>query len=412
LKKVTNVLGIDDLLLDQIAHRGYEGKPLIEHLGSTRSFPTFDQLMFLPNQLHEFFLMDNVEVTTKTIIGPKSKRPLELETPMMITAMTYGVISKAAKFALAKASSLAGTSANSGEGGMNLEERQYAKKYVLQYNRGRFSNNDDHLKMADMIEIKWGQGANPGTHSVLQAKDLEKDLATIRGLQPGQDSYMPAHHTNINNHQDLKNVVDWLRELSGGVPISLKFAASRIKEDIDAALYAGVDAIVIDGAQGGTGGSLVLTENDFGVPTMPATAAAADYLKKKGVKDQVSLIMAGGFRTPGDIMKALALGADAVYACTIFLLAMTLPQNQDTLHLEKPLEMIHYNVPESMQFDIDRGAESLANFINACTEEIRMACRLLGITNVHQLQKKHLYALTNDAAKLTGTTSLEELCLT
>ena len=409
MKKVTDVYGIDNRLLDEIAHRAFKGKPLIEHLGATRNFPGFDKLMFLPNQLHEFMLMDDVQVSTRTVIGPAADKPLELKTPMMITGMTHGVISKAAKFALAKASSMAGTSANSGEGGMNMEEREYAKKYVLQYNRGRFSNDDAHLKLADMVEIKWGQGANPGTHSILKADEIEEDLRNIRGLKLGQDAYMPPHHYNINNHKDLKNVVSWLKELTGGVPISLKFCASRIKEDIDVALYAGADVIVLDTAQGGTGGSLLLTENDFGVPTMSATTIAASYLEKKGVKDRVSLIIAGGFRTPGDVMKAIALGADAIYECTIFLLAMTLPQNQDTVHLEEAIKMVHYNVPESMSFDIDRGAKSLANYINACTEEMKMACRLLGVEDIHNLNKEHMYSLDDLTSKITGVKAIYEL---
>ncbi|MDW7652329.1 MAG: FMN-binding glutamate synthase family protein [Bacillota bacterium] len=409
MKKVTDVMGINNRLLDEIAHRAFSGKPLVEHLGATKQFAHFDSLMFLPNQLHEFMLMDEQEVSTKTVIGPNAVRPLRIETPMMITGITYGVVNKAAKLALAKASKLAGTSANSGEGGMHQEEREFAAKYVIQYNRGRFSNSDAHLKLADMIEIKWGQGANPGTHSILKANKMDDELRRIRGLKPGEDSYMPPYHRNITNKTDLRNVVDWLRDLSGGVPISLKFCASRLREDIDVALDAGVDVIALDCAQGGTGGSLLLTENDFGIPTLYATAQAGKYLEQKGVKDKVSLIIAGGIRTPGDVMKALALGADAVYACTIFLLAMTLPQNQDTAHIKEPLNLVHYNVPESNLFDIERGAQSLANYILACTEEMIMACRLLGLQDIHQLNRQQLVALDEYTAKVTGIQNVYEL---
>ncbi|WZL72216.1 FMN-binding glutamate synthase family protein [Clostridiaceae bacterium 35-E11] len=409
MKKVTDIMGINQLLLDEIRKRGKKGNPLIEHLGTTKQLPHFDQLMFLPNQLHEFMLMDDIEVNTKTLIGPKANKPLEISTPMMITAMTYGVVSKEAKLALAKASTLAGISANSGEGGMHLEERELANKYVLQYNRGGFSNDEAHLKLADMIEIKWGQGANPGTYSILPASQMENELPIIRNLQPGQDSYMPPHHPSINNHQDLKNTVDYLKEVSGGVPISIKFCASRIKEDIDIALYAGADVIVIDGAQGGTGGSLILTENDYGVPTIYAASIAGDYLKMKDVKDKISLIIAGGIRTPGDIMKAIALGADAIYACTIFMLAMTLPQNEDSAYLKDPLQLVHYNVPENKLFNIDRGAESLANYIRACTEEMKMGCKLLGIDDIHKLDKTMLYSLDEQIGKVAGIKKLWEI---
>jgi len=409
MKQPNDVFGIDNLLLDEITKRANQGKPLVEHLGATKQFPHFDRLMFLPNQLHQFMLLDDVSINTTTVIGPKAQKPLEISTPMMITAITYGVVSKAAKIALAKASTMAGTSANSGEGGFHLEERQAASKYVVQYNRGGFCNDEEHLKMGDMIEIKWGQGANPGTHSILPASQMDNELPLIRGLQAGQDSYMPPHHLNINSPKDLKNTVDYLREISGGVPISVKFCASRIKEDIDVALYAGADAIVLDCAQGGTGGSLLITENEFGVPTMAATAIAGDYLREKGVKDKISLIIAGGIRRPSDVMKAIALGADAIYACTIFMLAMTLPQNQDTVFLNEPLQMIHYNVPASPLFDIERGSLSLANYISACTEEMKMCCRLLGVTDIHGINKDHMYCLDEQTSKITGVKSIHEL---
>jgi glutamate synthase domain-containing protein 2 len=409
MKKLTDVYNIDKLLLDEIYKRANNGKPLIEHLGPTKPFPDFDQLKFLPNQLHEFMLMDDIEINTSTVIGPNSVKPMELKIPMMITGMTFGVVSGACKIALAKASSIVGTSANSGEGGMQLEERKLAKNYVLQYNRANFSNTEEHLKLADMIEIKWAQGANPGTRSVMKSSKLENELRQIRGLQPGEDSYMPPHHRNINNHEDLRKTVSWLKEITGGVPISIKFAASRIKHDIDVALYAGADVIVIDGAQGGTGGSLLLTENDFGVPTVYATAIADNYLKEKGVRDKVSLIIAGGIRTPGDIMKAIALGADAVYICTLFLLAMTLPQSRNAAFVSEPLKLVHYNVPENSLFNIDEGVNSFVNYVNACIEEIKMGCRLLGIDDVHKLSRKHLYSLSKQVSEVTGVKYITEI---
>jgi len=409
MKKLTDVFNIDELLLDEIYHRANKGKPLIEHLGATKSFPDFEDLKFLPNQLHEFMLTEDVEVSTKTIIGPNAKKPLEIDTPMMFTATTFGVLSGAAKIAFAKASSLAGTSANSGEGGFQKKERELANKYVVQYNRGGFSNSEEELKSADMIEIKWAQGANPGTQDMKQSNKLTEELRKIRGLAPGEDSYMPAHHRNINNKEDLKEVVSWLKELTDGVPIAIKFAASRIKEDIDVALEAGVDVIVIDGAQGGTGGSLLLTENEFGIPSMYAAAMASDYLKEKGVKDKISLILAGGIRTPGDMMKALSLGVDAIYACTLFLLAMTLPQARDKVFINDPLMLVHYNVPENSLFNIDQGAQSLANYINAATEEIEKGCRLLGINDIHKLNKNHMYSLNEQTSKVTGVKYITEL---
>lgn len=409
MKKLTDVYNINKLLLDEIYKRASNGKPLYEHLGSTKSWPDFDQLKFLPNQLYEFMSMDHTNINTKTIIGSQAKRPMEIDIPLMITGMTYGVISGASKIALAKAAALVGTSSNSGEGGFQLEEREIAPKYVVQYNRGNYCNEENYLKLADMIELKWGQGANPGTLDSKKAREITEELRILRGLEAGEDSFMPPHHRNISNHKELKKTVEWLKEITMGVPISIKICGSRIREDIDIALYAGADVIVIDGAQGGTGGSLLLTENDFGLPTMYSTSIAAEYLRKKEMKDKISLIIAGGIRTPGDIMKALALGADAIYSCTLFLLAMTLPMSRDEVFINKPLQLIHYNVPENSLFDIDKGANSLANYIKACMEEVKMGCGLLSIDDVHKLKKEHMYSLSEQVSKVTGVSYVTEI---
>ncbi|WP_202708563.1 FMN-binding glutamate synthase family protein [Sporosalibacterium faouarense] len=409
MKKLTDVYNIDKLLLDEIYNRASNSKPLYEHLGSTKPWPDFDQFKFLSNQLHEFMSMEHTNIKTKTTIGSQAKRPMEIDIPLMITGMTYGVISGASKIALAKAAALVGTSSNSDEGGFQLEEREIAPKYVVQYNRGNYCNEENHLKLADMIELKWVQGANPGTLDFKKASEITEELSILRGLDPGEDSYMPPHHRNISSHKNLKKTVEWLKEITEGVSISIKICGSRIKEDIDVAIYASADVIVMDGAQGGTGGSLLLIENDFGLPTMYSTSIAAEYLKKKEMEDKVSLIIAGGIRTPGDIMKALALGVDAIYSCKLFLLAITLPMSRDEVFINKPLQLIHYNVPENSLFDTDKGSNSLANYMKACMEEKKMGCGLLSIDDVHKLNKNHMYSLSEQVSKATGVKYVTEI---
>ncbi|MCU0653577.1 MAG: FMN-binding glutamate synthase family protein, partial [Candidatus Pacebacteria bacterium] len=215
---------------------------------------SLEDLVFVPAQLAkrpvDYF---KETISAKTVLGKNSKKPVEISGPILIAAMSFGALSKNAKVALAKGSALAGTVANTGEGGMLPEEREYAKKLIIQYSTGRFGIDEEILKKADIIEIKIGQGAKGGQGGLLQKEKVTPEIAAVRRVKLGTDVHSPAYHHDIADINDLKAKVDWLRELSGGVPIIIKLAAGDVANDVRLALMADPDIIAIDGGWGGTG---------------------------------------------------------------------------------------------------------------------------------------------------------------
>lgn len=383
-----------------IAEKAKTGKPLSEPLGSTLDFRDFQDLMFVPNL---FPLPDGTALNKKVTIGKNASKPLQLPVPFMIAAMAYGAsVSKKVKITLAKASLSVGTATNSGESGFLEEERKIAKLYVVQYNRAGWGNAPEQLKQADMIEIKIGQGASAGDGFAISHELIDEDFRKHLNLKKGQDAVMPTRFADINDENQLKDKVYELRELTGGVPIAVKIAAGNIEADIDKLLYAEVDAIVLDGAQGETAGSSEITINNFGIPTLYALVRASKHLEKKNAKNNVSLIMTGGFRDAADMLKAMALGADAFYIGYPVDIAAAYSQFDRLPAGSSPADLYLYEGKHTELFDVEEGAIHARNFLKALAEEMDIALRCLGKDSIQNLSKDDLTAMTQDMAQITG----------
>ncbi|MGI6112661.1 MAG: FMN-binding glutamate synthase family protein [Mahellales bacterium] len=383
-----------------IAQRAKNGQPLTEPLGSTLNFKDFQDLMFVPAL---FPTEDGTTIDTQVVIGKEAAKPMTLPVPFMIAGMAYGAsVSMAVKIAMAKVSSIIGTATNSGESGFLTEERENAKLYVVQYNRAGWGNHPDQLKQADMIEIKMGQGASAGDGFKINNKLIGDELRKHLNIPEGQDAIMPTLFPDIGNERELKNKVEELRDITGGVPIAVKIAAGNIEADLEKLLYAGVDAIVIDGAQGETAGSPEITINNFGIPTLYALVRAVKFLDKSGVRDRVSLIMAGGFRDAADMLKAIALGADAFYIGYPVDIAAVYTQLNRLPAGAAPPDLYLYEGKHTDLLDIDEAVDCASNFLKALREEMDIAIRCLGKTSIHELSKEDLVSMTEDMAKITG----------
>jgi len=361
----------------------------------------FDDLVFVPAQLAkrpvDYF---KEAISTKTVLGRNSKRPVEINVPILIAAMSFGALSKNAKIALAKGSTLAGTVANTGEGGMLPEEREFAKKLVIQYSTGRFGIDEEILKKADIIEIKIGQGAKGGQGGLLQKEKVTPEIAAVRRVEMGSDVHSPAYHPDIKTVADLKDKVDWLRELSGGVPIVIKLAAGDVESDVKIAVQANPDIIAIDGLTGGTGAAPEVMLDEMGIPTLPALVKARQVLDKLGAKQE--LWIAGGFYTGGDVAKALALGADAVFMGSAMLAALGCV-GCNLCYLGKCPKGIATQDPQlAKNMDVDVAAQNVANFIKNCTEEVKMMAGATGHSNIHDLSANDLRGLTSEVSKTAG----------
>ena len=360
----------------------------------------FSDLVFVPGQLAkrpvDYF---KETISTKTVVGQRSKKPVELQTPILIAAMSFGALSREAKIALAKASSIAGTTANTGEGGMLPEERQEAKRLVIQYSTGRFGIDEEILKKADIIEIKIGQGAKGGQGGLLPKEKVTEEIAKVRRMPMGQDIHSPAYHKDIETIVHLKEKVDWLREISGGCPIVIKMAAADIDRDVRIAIAANPDVIALDGLGGGTAAAPVVMLEEMGIPTLPALVKARQILDELAAEQE--LWIAGGFFDGGSVAKALALGADAVFMGSAMMGALGCV-GCNLCYLGKcPKGVATQDEALRKNLNVDAAAQNVANFIKNCTEEVKMMAGAVGHDDVHKLTKDDLRALTWEMSKIS-----------
>lgn len=368
---------------------------------------SFDDLVFLPAQLAkrpvDYY---REEISSKTIIGKQSKKPVEIKTPIVIGAMSFGALSREAKTALAKASTLAGTMENTGEGGVLPEEREFSEKLIIQYSTGRFGIREEILKKADAIEIKIGQGAKGGMGGNLPAVKVTEEIAKLRGIELGKDVHSPAYHLDIDNLEDLRKKIDWLRELTQGVPIIIKLAAGDIENDVELAVKANPDVIAIDGLEGGTGAAPEVILNEVGLPTLAALVKAREVLDKTGAKQE--LWIGGGLSKSEDFAKALALGADAVFCAFPFLIAMGCTYCKLCYLGKCPKGIATQDPVLRGKLDIELASQNVANYIINSTEEIKMITGVVGENDVHKLNRNALRAITPETARIAKVKMLQE----
>lgn len=387
--------------------RSSSAAPLLKPIGSDRPFPHFDGLLFIPAPLPKAAKSSSVRVDLHTVLGRRTRRPMSISMPVMVTAMGYGVaLSKAFSLAIAKGTAQVGTAFNTGQGPVLPEHRTFAHRMVVQYHGASWRPSEDALRQADMVEIRFGQGANAGCGTYVETAPLPSDVLADFGVNPDdppQRLHIPPGIPGVSRTGDLKHLVDDLRRLSNGAPIALKMAAGHhLEQDIEMAVRAGVDVLVVDGAQGGTHGSPAILVDDFGLPTLTALCRAVRCLETLNARHQVDLVMSGGFRTPGDILKAVALGADAVYIGTIALFAVAHTQILKPLPFEPPTQIAWVNGKFAQDFDMAEGARTLADFLSSFAREMEMGIRAVGKSSVRDLDRSDLVSWDTEVARVTN----------
>ncbi|CAH0119463.1 Isopentenyl-diphosphate delta-isomerase [Paenibacillus sp. CECT 9249] len=383
--------------------RSKTGLPPGRPLGSHIRFSPWEKLLFNPVHLFRFPTPDSVSIGTSVTIGKNAKKPLTISIPIMIAAMSFGgALSKNAKIALAKAATRIGTATNTGEAGLLEEERAAAGLLIGQYNRGGWLNTPEKYGRMDAIEIQLGQGAQGSSSQRTAAKNIGPEFREAFGIAEGDDAVIHSRLPGVDTKEDFMKLVRRLKAETG-VPVGLKFAATHhLEKELQIAIESEVDFVTIDGAEGGTHAAAPILEDDLGLPTLFAISRAADYLAAKGAARDVSLIATGGLITPGDSMKALALGANAVYMGTAVIMALIGDQAAKTLPFEPPTGLVVYNAKATEQLDVERSEMSLFHFLNATVREMELLCYSLGKTNIADVAKSDLCSLDPFLAKAVG----------
>jgi glutamate synthase domain-containing protein 2 len=411
--------------IEEIHHKAESGEYILRGFGTMGPTPHFDSMVIVPSQLASPPPRDKYreECNMEVVIGgDKVDKPMRLGMPILFAGMSYGAISLEAKKALAIGAAKARTATNTGEGGAIPNEFLIAHGYenekamkvgkqkwkpggylIAQWSTGRWGVSLDYLRKSDAVEIKIGQGAKPGMGGHLLGKKVTEDIARVRGLPVGSDALSPCRYYDVLDVKDLKKQVDILRDITDyKVPILMKIGPSRPYNDTYLAAEAGVDAISVDGMVGGTGCSPEAVTQGTGIPTIACIPSAVRALKDLRLHKKIKLIALGGIRNGLDVVKALALGADAVGIGAAAEIAMGCRACM-ACHKGTCAYGVATQDPKLRErLKPELAGQRLANFLHATAEEIKILTMLSGHDDIRQLSKEDLRALDINTAAMTG----------
>ena len=395
--------------ITEVYRQAETGGVLLSSMGNPEPYPIYwDKLLINASQVTNPPIDPLREpMETRTFLGKKpggiqrdaqgrllnNQTPqLELSVPVMFSAMSYGSISYNAHASLARAARELGTYYNTGEGGLHEDFYQYGPNTIVQVASGRFGVHKDFLEAGAAIEIKMGQGAKPGIGGHLPGQKVGPDISRTRMIPEGSDAISPAPHHDIYSIEDLRQLVFSLKEATGyKKPVIVKIAAVHNVAAIASGIArSGADIIAIDGYRGGTGAAPTRIRDNVGIPIELALAAVDQRLRDEGIRDQVSVVIGGSVRSSADLVKAIALGADAVYIATAALLALG-------CHLCRTCQTGRCNWgiatqrPDQVRrLNPDLGCRRLVNLVTAWDHELKEMMGGMGINSIEALRGNRL----------------------
>ncbi|HBF6040556.1 TPA: glutamate synthase-related protein [Clostridioides difficile] len=386
--------------MDIIHEMAVTGKSIIEPMRTKLPVISWDDILIMGAQLNPLPLNEHDEVNTTTIIGKKAKKPMIIENPVYISQMSFGALSKELKIALAKGAAQNKTAMCSGEGGILPEEKEASYKYIFEYVPNKYSVTEENLKNSDAIEIKIGQGTKPGMGGHLPGEKVTEEIAKVRNKPVGQDVISPSCFEEIQSKEDLKKLVDELREVSEGRPIGVKISAGHIEKDMEFIAYAKPDFVTIDGRGGATGASPKLLKDATSIPTIFALYRARKYIDTHGL--DIDLVITGGLRISTDFAKAIAMGADAVAIASSALMAAACQQYRICGSGKCPVGVATQDEELRKRLHIENSANRVANFLNVSLEELKTFARISGHKDIHDLSVDDLYTVNSEISNYTN----------
>lgn len=395
--------------INEVYRQAQSGGVLLSSMGNPKEYPVYwDKMLINASQVTNPSIDPLREpMETKTFLGrkpthihrdaegdivPSLPPQLELSTPILFSAMSYGSISYNAHASLARAAEQLGIYYNTGEGGLHQDFYQYGKNTIVQVASGRFGVHKDYLSAGAAIEIKMGQGAKPGIGGHLPGAKIVGDVSKTRMIPEGTDAISPAPHHDIYSIEDLRQLVFSLKEATHyEKPVIVKIAAVHNVAAIASGIArSGADIIAIDGFRGGTGAAPTRIRDNVGIPIELALAAVDQRLRDEGIRENVSLVVGGSIRSSSDALKAIMLGADAVYIGTAALLALGCHLCRNC-HGGKCNWGIATQRPDLVKrLNPSVGTERLVNLVHAWTHEMKEMMGGMGINSIEALRGNRL----------------------
>lgn len=383
--------------LSKVGHHGEMGAMGVP----AKDLPLWDDIQFVTAQMAKKPLLDDAPVSTELVIGAKAKKPLTLKIPLFVSDMSFGALSEEAKVSLAKGAELAGTGICSGEGGMLPEESESNSRYFYELASAKFGYNEEKLKDVQAFHFKGGQGAKTGTGGHLPGNKVKGKISEVRQLPEGTDAISPSTFKDLASVDDFKSFANRVREVTGGIPIGFKLSAQHIEKDIEFAVQASADYIILDGRGGGTGAAPLIFRDNISVPTIPALARARHYLDAKGYA-HVSLIITGGLRTPADFAKALALGADGIAVSNSAMQAIGCVGARICNTNNCPAGIATQNPELRKRLKVEEASQKLARFFESSVDLMKILARACGHSHFNQFERTDLTTWKKEMSELSG----------
>ena len=396
-------------IMDEVYKQAGSGGVLLSAMGNPREYPVYwDKILLNASQVTNPPIDPLREpMETKTFLGKKEQEIrydengraefkhnpyLELDVPVMFSAMSFGSISKNAHESLARAAQELGTYYNTGEGGLHKDFYKYGPNTICQVASGRFGVFKEYLDTGAAIEIKMGQGAKPGIGGHLPGMKINEEISKTRMIPKGTDALSPAPHHDIYSIEDLRQLVLSLKEATDWKkPVIVKIAAVHNVAAIASGIArSGADIIAIDGYRGGTGAAPTRIRDNVGIPIELALASVDQRLRDEGIRNNVSIVVGGSIRNSADVVKAVALGADAVYIATAALLSMGchLCRSCNTGKCNWGIATQRADLVKRLNPDI--AYKRLVNLVHAWDHEIKEMMGGMGINSLESLRGNRL----------------------
>jgi glutamate synthase domain-containing protein 2 len=344
------------------------------------------------------------DLSLKTELAPQ----VRLEVPVMFGAMSYGAVSLNVHESLARAATEIGTLWNTGEGGLHPKLYKYGGNTIAQVASGRFGVHSEYLDVAQVVEIKIGQGAKPGIGGHLPGEKVSLEVSTTRMIPQGTDAISPAPHHDIYSIEDLAQLVGALKEATNYTkPVSVKIAAVHNSAAIASGMVrAGADIIVLDGLRGSTGAAPKIIRDNVGIPIEMALASVDSRLRQEGIRNRASIVVSGGIRNSGDLAKAIALGTDAVYIGTAALIALGCTVCQQCHTGKCAWGICTTDLALTRRINPDIGARRLANLLRGWSLELKDMLGGMGLNALESLRGNRLHlrgvGLTDTELEILG----------
>ena len=399
-------------------YKSSRGRDNTVAFGSTRSLtpvgtPIFVNAPFPP-------LDEEAEEPPTIVFGPHARRPYEAKSLINISGMSYGAISRPAALALSRGAKLAGCWMNTGEGGLSPHHLKGGGDIVFQIGTAKYGvrNSDGSLsdeKLAEiashlqvrMIEIKLSQGAKPGKGGILPGGKVTAEIAAIRGIPEGQDSLSPNRHTDIRSFDDLVDMINHVRDVTG-LPTGIKtvigdtawldelFAIVNQRGETSAP-----DFITVDSGDGGTGAAPMPLMDNMGLPIKESLPMVIASLKRAGLRGRIRVAASGKLVTPAEIAWAYCAGADVVNSARGFMFALGCIQALKCNRNTCPTGITTHNPRLQRGLDPADKAVRVKNYVEKVHKGVGIIAHSCGVAHARALGPRHVRMVQPNGTSMT-----------